>query len=178
MTEYCAVIGTHSMVWGDTLLYGHVPDPFPQCGIGSGHARLMLTMHRRHGGYHMRLMLTMHRRHGGYHMRLMLTMHRRHGGYHVRLMLTMHRRHGGYHEVTYVARLIPRVTFLSQRYGSNPSELSSMLTRLTWLESMDWIEIPARVVHMGYKVHSKHNWRVGGWGSGGGYDGCGYVGCG
>lgn len=32
---------------------------------------------------------------------------------------------------TYVARLIPRVTFLSQRYGSNPSELSSMLTRLT-----------------------------------------------
>ena len=32
---------------------------------------------------------------------------------------------------TYVARLMPRVTFLSQRYGSNPSELSSMLTRLT-----------------------------------------------
>ena len=38
---------------------------------------------------------------------------------------------------TYVARLMPRVTFLSQRYGSNPSELSSMLTRLTWLESID-----------------------------------------
>ena len=25
---------------GDKLLYGHVPDPFPRCGIGSGHARL------------------------------------------------------------------------------------------------------------------------------------------
>ena len=34
------LIGTHSMVWGDKLLYGHVPDPFPRCGIGSGHARL------------------------------------------------------------------------------------------------------------------------------------------
>ena len=25
---------------GDKLLYGHVPDPFPRCRIGSGHARL------------------------------------------------------------------------------------------------------------------------------------------
>ena len=40
MTEYYAVIGTHSRVWGDKLLHRHVPDPFPQCGIGSGHARL------------------------------------------------------------------------------------------------------------------------------------------
>ena len=40
VTEYCAVIGMHSMVHGDKLLYGHVPDPFPLCGIGSGHARL------------------------------------------------------------------------------------------------------------------------------------------
>ena len=40
MTEYCAVIGTHSTVRGDKLLYGQIPDPFPQCGIGSGHARL------------------------------------------------------------------------------------------------------------------------------------------
>jgi len=29
---------------GDKLLYGHVPDPFPQCGIGSGHARLPEVM--------------------------------------------------------------------------------------------------------------------------------------
>ena len=41
MTEYCAVIGTHSTVRGDKLLYGHIPDPFPQCGIGSGHTRLV-----------------------------------------------------------------------------------------------------------------------------------------
>jgi len=40
VTEYCAVIGTHSTVRGDKLLYGYVPDPFPLCGIGSGHARL------------------------------------------------------------------------------------------------------------------------------------------
>ena len=40
MTEYCAVIGMHSTVWGDKLLYGQIPDPFPRCGIGSGHARL------------------------------------------------------------------------------------------------------------------------------------------
>ena len=40
MTEYFAVIGTHSTVRGDQLLYGHVPDPFPWCGIGSGHKRL------------------------------------------------------------------------------------------------------------------------------------------
>ena len=30
---------THSTVCGDKLLYGHVPDPFPQCG----HARLIST---------------------------------------------------------------------------------------------------------------------------------------
>jgi len=40
VTEYCAVIGTHSMVWSDKLLYGHVPVPFPLCGMMSGHARL------------------------------------------------------------------------------------------------------------------------------------------
>jgi len=40
VTEYCAVIGTHSTVQGDKLLYGHVSDPFPRCGIGSGHTRL------------------------------------------------------------------------------------------------------------------------------------------
>jgi len=28
------------MVRGDKLFYGHVPDPFPWCRIGSGHARL------------------------------------------------------------------------------------------------------------------------------------------
>ena len=44
MTEYCAVIGMHSMVRGDKLLYGHVPDPFPRCGIGSGHARLQVDV--------------------------------------------------------------------------------------------------------------------------------------
>ena len=27
---------------GDNSLYAHVPDPFPRCGIGSGHARLLL----------------------------------------------------------------------------------------------------------------------------------------
>ena len=41
VTEYCAVIGMHSTVWGNKLLYGHVPDPFPRCGIGSGHTRLV-----------------------------------------------------------------------------------------------------------------------------------------
>jgi len=42
MTEYCAVILVHtsSTVRGNKLLYGYVPDPFPWCGIGSGHARL------------------------------------------------------------------------------------------------------------------------------------------
>jgi len=40
VTEYRAVIGTHSTVRGDKLLYGHIPDPFPWCRIGSGHARL------------------------------------------------------------------------------------------------------------------------------------------
>jgi len=40
VTEYCAVIGMHSAVQGDKLLYGHVPDPFPRCGIRSGHVRL------------------------------------------------------------------------------------------------------------------------------------------
>ena len=44
VTEYCAVIGTHSTVWGDKLLYGHVPDPFPRCGIGSDDARLICTL--------------------------------------------------------------------------------------------------------------------------------------
>ena len=45
LTEICAVIGTHSTVWGDKLLYGHVPDPFPQCWIGSGLARLKLIVY-------------------------------------------------------------------------------------------------------------------------------------
>ena len=40
VTEFCAVIGTHSTVRGDKLLYGHVPDPFPWCRIVSGHVRL------------------------------------------------------------------------------------------------------------------------------------------
>ena len=40
VTEYCAVIGTHSTVRGTKLLYGHVPDPFPWYRIGSGHTRL------------------------------------------------------------------------------------------------------------------------------------------
>jgi len=40
VTEYCAVIGTHSTVRGDKLLCGQIPDPFPRCGIGSGHVRL------------------------------------------------------------------------------------------------------------------------------------------
>ena len=44
VTEYCAVIGTHSTVRGNKLLYGLIPDPFPRCGIGSGHARLGRTM--------------------------------------------------------------------------------------------------------------------------------------
>jgi len=39
VTEYCAVIGTHSTVCGDKLLFGHVPDHFPWCG----HARLIST---------------------------------------------------------------------------------------------------------------------------------------
>ena len=42
VTEYCAVIGMHSTVHAGwpIALWQHVPDPFPQCGIGSGHARL------------------------------------------------------------------------------------------------------------------------------------------
>ena len=40
VTEYCAVIVTHSTVRGNKLIYGQIPDPFPRCGIGSGHARL------------------------------------------------------------------------------------------------------------------------------------------
>ena len=40
VTEYCTVIGAHSTVRGDKLLYGHVPDSFPLCGTGSGHTRL------------------------------------------------------------------------------------------------------------------------------------------
>jgi len=39
VTEYCAVIGTHSMVHGDEQLYGHVSDLFPRCG----HTRLIST---------------------------------------------------------------------------------------------------------------------------------------
>jgi len=34
VTEYCAVIGMHSTVWDNKLFYGHVPDPFPWCGMG------------------------------------------------------------------------------------------------------------------------------------------------
>ena len=37
-----AVIGKHSTVRGDTLLYGHVPYSFPPCGMGSGHMRLCM----------------------------------------------------------------------------------------------------------------------------------------
>ena len=44
VAECCAVIGTHSTVQGDNLLYGHISDPFPLCGIGSGHTRLDLVM--------------------------------------------------------------------------------------------------------------------------------------
>ena len=44
VTEYCAVIGTRSTVRGNKLLYGHVPDPFPRCGIGSGHVRLQVQL--------------------------------------------------------------------------------------------------------------------------------------
>ena len=40
VTEYCAVIGTHPTVWGNKLLHGHVPVPFPLCGMMSGHVRL------------------------------------------------------------------------------------------------------------------------------------------
>ena len=29
VTQYCAVIDTHSTVWGNKLLYGHVPYSFP-----------------------------------------------------------------------------------------------------------------------------------------------------
>ena len=45
VTEYCTLIGTHSTVRGDKLLYGQIPDPFPQCGIGSGHARLQCKLY-------------------------------------------------------------------------------------------------------------------------------------
>jgi len=43
VTEYCAVIGMHSIVQGDKLLYGHVPDPFLWCRIEYGRARLFLN---------------------------------------------------------------------------------------------------------------------------------------
>ena len=38
VTEYCAVIGMHSIVRGDKLPYGHIPDPFlgPDSGTRSG----------------------------------------------------------------------------------------------------------------------------------------------
>ena len=49
MTEYCAVIGMHSTVRGDKLLYGQIPYPFPRCGIGSGHVRLGLYMGQKRG---------------------------------------------------------------------------------------------------------------------------------
>ena len=39
VTEYCAVIGTHSTV-GQKLLYSHVLDPLPWCRMGSGHVSL------------------------------------------------------------------------------------------------------------------------------------------
>jgi len=39
VTEYCDWYTLHA-VWGDKLLYGRVPEPFPWCGIGSGSARL------------------------------------------------------------------------------------------------------------------------------------------
>ena len=45
----CDVMAGFRSTWlikflGDKLLYGHVPDPFPRCGIGCGHARLLTTM--------------------------------------------------------------------------------------------------------------------------------------
>jgi len=43
-----AVIGTDSTVWGDKMLYGQIPDPFPRCGIGSGHARLSTLLQQPH----------------------------------------------------------------------------------------------------------------------------------
>ena len=43
----------------------------------------------------------------------------------------------------HVESLMPRVMFLSQRNGSNPSELSTMATSATWLLSMAWHDIPA-----------------------------------
>jgi len=45
VTEYCAVIGTHSTVRGEKLLYSQIPDPFPRCGIGAGHVRLRVVRH-------------------------------------------------------------------------------------------------------------------------------------
>jgi len=41
MTEYGATTGMHSTVWGNKLLYGHVPDLFLLCGTGSSHAKLL-----------------------------------------------------------------------------------------------------------------------------------------
>ena len=33
------------MLWGNKLLYGHVSDPFPQCGMGSGPTSLPHTVY-------------------------------------------------------------------------------------------------------------------------------------
>ena len=49
MTEYCAVIGTHFMVWGGKLLYVHIP----WYGMGSGHiATKMSSIHVGHVVFH------------------------------------------------------------------------------------------------------------------------------
>ena len=38
MRLHCDWYALHSA--GNKLLYGHVPEPFPRCGMGSGHTRL------------------------------------------------------------------------------------------------------------------------------------------
>ena len=40
---------------GDTLLCSNVPDSFPRCGTGSGHMRLMQTVHAQWPGLNPRL---------------------------------------------------------------------------------------------------------------------------
>jgi len=52
VTEYCAMIGMHSTVQGDKLLYGYVPDPFPPCRTGSGHARVIVIKDILYTGAH------------------------------------------------------------------------------------------------------------------------------
>ena len=56
MTEYCAVIGPtlHGAV--HKLQACHSPYHFPPCGMGSGHARLRLSVHLGHE----RLRLSVH----------------------------------------------------------------------------------------------------------------------